>query len=117
MPKKQTDCTAHNQDLINYVKSNMPKDKVLFKAADFYKIMGDYTRIKLLAALEENQMCVCDLSVLLNMTKSAVSHQLKVLKKARLVKSEKRGKHVFYLLDDAHIKALLDIAISHISEK
>ena len=78
--------------------------------------MGDGTRIQLLWALEESEMCVGDLAVLLNMTKSAVSHQLKVLKNAKLVKCEKRGKNVYYALDDEHVKIILEKALEHVCE-
>lgn len=114
--QKKSDCTAHNIELVNSIKNKLPSDKTLSDAANFYKIMGDYTRIRLLKALEEAEMCVCDLSVLLDMTKSALSHQLKALKAARLIKSRKSGKHVFYSLDDEHVKTILDIALCHLNE-
>lgn len=116
MANKQSDCSAYDLELIEIIRNKMPADKILSSVADFYKIMGDYTRIRLLCALEASEMCVCDLSVLLDMTKSALSHQLKSLKKARLVKAQKRGKHVFYSLDDEHIKIILDIAVQHLNE-
>ena len=104
MTTKQTDCTALNKELVEKIRALMP-DKVLLSAvSEFFKIMGDSTRIRLLRALDESEMCLCDLSVLLNMTKSALSHQLKTLKEARLVKSRRNGKHVYYSLDDEHIK-------------
>lgn len=78
--------------------------------------MGDGTRIQLLWALEESEMCVGDLAVLLDMTKSAISHQLKILKMSKLVRSEKRGKNVYYTLDDQHIKEILKKSFEHISE-
>lgn len=117
MTKKRTDCVAHNLELVEKIKGTMPDENLLASVAGFYKIMGDYTRIRLLCALEDSEMCLCDLSVLLDMTKSALSHQLKALKEARLVKSRKSGKHVFYSLDDNHIKLILDMAIGHLSEK
>lgn len=117
MENKQTDCVAHDIELVELVKSRMVEKSTLLDVAGFYKIMGDYTRVRLLRALEEAEMCVCDLSVLLDMTKSALSHQLKALKAARLVKSRKKGKHVYYSLDYEHIKILLDIAIKHVCEK
>lgn len=117
MTKKRSDCVAHNLELVERVGSKMPEESLLTEVAGFYKIMGDYTRVRLLCALEGSEMCLCDLSVLLDMTKSALSHQLKVLKEARLVKSRKSGKHVFYSLDDNHIKLILDMAISHLQEK
>lgn len=116
MKNRATDCTAHNLELVESVKNRLPNEVTLLNVANFYKIMGDYTRIRLLRALEESEMCVCDLSVLLDMTKSALSHQLKALRIARLIKSRKKGKHVFYSLDDEHIKILLDIAIKHLEE-
>lgn len=84
--------------------------------SDFFKVMGDGTRIQLLWALDECEMCVGDLAVLLNMTKSAVSHQLKVLRTAKLVKTTKQGKNVYYSLDDHHIKTILEKALEHVEE-
>ena len=78
--------------------------------------MGDSTRIQLLWALEESEMCVGDLAVLLNMTKSAVSHQLKILRTAKLVRANKKGKNVYYSLDDEHVKLVLEKALEHVSE-
>ena len=92
MDIKKTDCEPINIDIVNRVRPNMPEMRMLYNLSDFFKVMGDGTRIQLLWALEESEMCVGDLAVLLNMTKSAVSHQLKVLKNAKLVKCEKRGK-------------------------
>lgn len=117
MRNKKSDCNAHNPELIDDIKNKIPSRIMLSSMADFYKIMGDYTRIRLLTVLEKSEMCVCDLSVLLNMTKSALSHQLRVLKDSRLVKSRKNGKHVFYSLDDEHIKTILDIAMNHLNEQ
>ena len=116
MTTKQTDCTALNKELVEKIRVLMP-DKVLLSAiSEFLKIMGDSTRIRLLRALDESEMCVCDLSVLLNMTKSALSHQLKTLKEARLVKSRRNGKHVYYSLDDEHIKVILEMAMEYVEE-
>lgn len=117
MKTKESDCIAKDIELVQNIQKKLPSEKCLIYISEFYKIIGDYTRIRLLCALEQSQMCVCDLSVLLNMTKSALSHQLKTLKEARLVKSEKVGKHVFYSLNDEHIKIILDIALEHINEK
>ena len=96
MDNRRSDCEAINIDIVNRVKPNMPEMKLLYELSDFFKVMGDSTRIQLLWALEESDMCVGDLAVLLNMTKSAVSHQLKVLRTAKLVRSEKKGKNVYY---------------------
>ncbi|MBS6602140.1 MAG: winged helix-turn-helix transcriptional regulator [Brachyspira sp.] len=116
MDIKKTDCEPINIDIVNRVRPNMPEMRMLYNLSDFFKVMGDGTRIQLLWALEESEMCVGDLAVLLNMTKSAVSHQLKVLKNAKLVKCEKRGKNVYYALDDEHVKIILEKALEHVCE-
>ena len=116
MTTKQTDCEALNIELVEKTKTKMQSKKVLNNTADFFKVMGDCTRLRLLWALDGGEMCVCDLAVVLNMTKSAVSHQLKTLKDAKLVKSRKSGKNVYYSLDDNHIKTVLEMALIHINE-
>lgn len=116
MENKRSDCEATNLEIVEKVKPNMPKMNMLYDLSDFFKVMGDSTRIQLLWALEESDMCVNDLAVLLNMTKSAVSHQLKVLKTAKLVRSEKNGKNVYYSLNDQHVKMILEKALEHINE-
>ena len=110
------DCEAINAVTVNKVKPKMPEMNTLYDLSDFFKVMGDGTRIQLLWALEESEMCVGDLAVLLNMTKSAVSHQLKVLRTAKLVKAFKKGKNVYYSLNDAHVKTILEMALDHIRE-
>lgn len=107
---------AFNLDIVNRVRPNMPDMTLLYDLSDFFKLMGDSTRIQLLWALEENEMCVGDLACLLNMTKSAVSHQLKILRSAKLVKAEKRGKNVFYSLSDEHVRTVLEMALEHVRE-
>ena len=103
-------------DIINKVSAKMPNTTLLYELSDFFKLMGDSTRIQLLWALEENEMCVGELASLLNMTKSAVSHQLKTLRSAKLVRADKKGKNVFYSLNDHHVKTVLEMALEHISE-
>ena len=116
MEIKHSDCDAINIDIVDKVKPNMPDMNLLYELSDFFKAMGDSTRIQLLWALEESEMCVGDLAVLLNMTKSAVSHQLKVLRTAKLVRSQKKGKNVYYSLNDAHVKDILEKALEHVCE-
>ena len=116
MDVKKTDSGAYNIEIIVRVRPNMPKPQLLCELSDFFKVMGDGTRIQLLWALEESEMCVGDLACLLNMTKSAVSHQLKVLRVAKLVKALKKGKNVYYSLDDGHIKSILEKALEHVQE-
>lgn len=116
METKGSDCEAINISLVNEIKPNMPEETLLYDLSDFFKVMGDGTRIKLLWALDESELCVGDLAVLLNMTKSAVSHQLKVLKTAKLVRAQKKGKNVFYALNDHHVKIIIEKALEHICE-
>ena len=116
MENKKSDCRAVDIVTVEKVKKNMPDVKKLYDLSDFFKVMGDGTRIQLLWALEESEMCVGDLAVLLDMTKSAISHQLKILKMSKLVRSEKRGKNVYYTLDDQHIMEILKKSFEHISE-
>lgn len=116
MTTKQTDCEALNIELVEKTKTKMHSKNVFDNTADFFKVMGDCTRLRLLWALDGGEMCVCDLAVVLNMTKSAVSHQLKTLKDAKLVKSRRAGKNVYYSLDDDHIKTVLEMALVHINE-
>lgn len=114
--ERKTDCTPIHPEVIDRVSPKMPPSRMLLRLSDFFKIMGDPTRIRLLWALEESEMCVCDLAVLLDMTKSAVSHQLRGLKTAKLVRSRKQGKHVYYSLDDDHIRSVLEKALEHVEE-
>ncbi len=116
MEIKKSDCEAINPDIVENLKPVMPDLEMLFELSDFFKVMGDGTRIRLLWALEEAEMCVNDLAVLLDMTKSAVSHQLKILRTAKLVKAEKRGKNVYYALNDNHVKVILEMAQEHVME-
>lgn len=100
------------------IATRMPNTSLLYDLSDFFKVMGDGTRIQLLWALEEaDELCVGDLALLLNMTTSAVSHQLRALRTAKLVHARKDGKNVFYSLDDEHVKDILTKALEHISEK
>mgnify|MGYP002754630046 FL=1 len=116
--KKETlvcECTVIHQEVIDKIK--LPEEELLYDLGDFFKILGDSTRIKILSALFQSEMCVCDIAALLGMTQSAISHQLRVLKQGRLVKHRKKGKVVYYSLDDDHIKHIVDQGLTHISEK
>lgn len=110
-------CTVIHEDLINKVKKGMPQDEVLYDLAELFKVFGDTTRTKILYALFQSEMCVCDLAALLGMSQSAISHQLKVLKHTRLVKNRRDGKVVYYSLDDDHIKKIFDYGFAHVIEK
>lgn len=105
-----------HEDIVSKVAQHMPEEETLYDLAELFKVFGDTTRIKILYALFSSEMCVCDLAALLNMTQSAISHQLRVLKQARLVKFKREGKVVYYSLDDAHIQRIFDQGLSHINE-
>lgn len=111
------DCDVIHAEVVEEVKKHMQEEEKLYELADFYKMFSDSTRIKILWALDTSEMCVCDLAVLLNMTKSAVSHQLKTLRQEKLVKYRKEGKNVFYSLQDEHVKNILEIGLEHIEER
>ena len=105
-----------HENLVKKVEESMPVEEELFDLAELFKIFGDSTRIKILYVLFETEMCVCDIAQILNMTVSAISHQLRILKQARLVKFRKEGKSVFYSLADDHIKKIIDNGMEHINE-
>lgn len=111
------DCEVIHSDVVNRAREVMENTEILYAVSDFFKVMCDSTRMRIMAALDNGEMCVCDLSALLNMTKSAISHQLKVLKDAKLVKSRRDGKNVFYSLMDDHVKSIIEMGIEHIKEK
>ena len=111
------DCKVIHEDTVNSVKEKMPLEKNLYDLAELFSVFGDTTRVKILWALAESEMCVCDIAVLLNMTQSAISHQLRVLKQARLVRNRKAGKVVFYTLDDNHVKQIFNQGLNHINER
>ncbi len=105
-----------HEELVDQVRARMPDDNTLVRLADLFKVFGDGTRIRILYALFEAEVCVCDLAKLLGMTQSAVSHQLRTLKQARLIKSRRDGKTVFYTLADDHVSTLLRQGTEHIRE-
>ena len=104
--------THHHQ--LEYLKNRMPSQQEMEAAAERFKVFGDPTRLKLLAALLGQEMCVCDLSDLLGISQSAVSHQLRLLRTSRLVKNRREGKSVFYSLDDDHVATILAQGMEHI---
>lgn len=107
-------CDFIHEDLVNEAKENMPKEEMLYDLAELFKVFGDTTRVKILYALFSSEMCVCDIANLLGMTQSAISHQLRVLKQARLVKYRKEGKVVYYSLDDEHVENVFRQGLDHI---
>lgn len=111
------DITVIHEEVVATVSASMPKEEELFTLAEFFKVFGDTTRIRILYALFQAEMCVCDIAYLLNMSQSAISHQLRVLKQAKLVKFRKEGRVVYYSLDDDHVKAIFDQGYQHILER
>ena len=105
-----------HEDIVEKVNREMPQEDALFDLAELFKIFGDSTRIRILYVLFESEMCVCDIAQLLGMTQSAISHQLQVLKKSKLVKYRREGKTVFYSLADSHVRAILGQGMEHVTE-
>lgn len=110
------DCNIIHEETVNKVKDCILDDDTSAQLALFFKIFGDATRIKILSALDESEMCVCDLAASLDMTKSAISHQLAILKRSSLVKYRRTGKEVYYSLADEHIQKIVEMGLEHISE-
>ena len=115
-PVEKCDCNVIHEDVVAKVREKMPEEEILYDLAELFKVFGDSTRIKILWALDEDEMCVCDIAYLLNMTQSAISHQLRVLKQAHLVKNRREGKVVYYSLADEHVKLILDQGLIHTTE-
>lgn len=110
------DCEVIHSEVVEQVAKSMPVEAELYDLADFFKVLGDSTRTRIMCALDESEMCVCDLAVLLGMTKSAISHQLSSLKQANLVKARREGKNVFYSLSDHHVKQVFECGLEHVRE-
>ncbi len=115
LPKPCDGMHEHNK-AIETVEQEMPEEEILYDLAELFKVFGDSTRIKILYVLFQSEMCVCDIAQLLNMSQSAISHQLRVLKQAQLVKYRREGKTVFYALADTHVQTILNQGLEHIEE-
>ncbi len=105
-----------NLEKVEKIKKTMPTDEFLFDMAELFKVFGDSTRMKIISALLNNELCVGEIADLTNTTSSAISHQLRVLKQAKLVKYRREGKTIFYSLDDEHVKELYELGEKHIEE-
>ena len=119
MERKEVECCESfelHENLLKIVRETMPEETELYDLAELFKVFGDSTRIKILYVLFQSEMCVCDIAQLLNMSQSAISHQLRVLKQAQLVKYRREGKTVFYSLADAHVNTILNQGLEHIEE-
>ena len=111
------DCNIIHEDVVQDTLNKMRDEDLLNKLSDFFKILGDTTRLKILYALDNNEMCVCDIANVLKMSKSSISHQLATLKQSGIVKCEKRGKEVFYMIDDEHVQQVFEVGKEHIKHK
>ena len=118
MQDKDLMCESNHvhDEVCEQVSLDMPDENELYDVAELFKIFGDSTRIRILSALAQAEMCVCDIGEVLNMTKSAVSHQLRILRQAKLVKNRRNGKEIFYSLDDDHVLSIIKLALEHIQE-
>ena len=119
MEKIEVECCDSlviHDDIIENVQQKMPEESTMKELADFYKVFGDATRIRILCVLLQQEVCVCDLAAILGMTQSAISHQLRILKQMKLVKNRREGKTVFYSLADGHIQTIISQGMEHIAE-
>lgn len=105
-----------HKEMVQKVYDDMPAEEHLYDLAELFKVFGDTTRIKILYVLFENEMCVCDLAEILNMSQSAISHQLRVLKQSRLVRFRREGKNIIYSLADEHVRSIINQGMEHIEE-
>jgi DNA-binding transcriptional ArsR family regulator len=110
------DCNVIHEEVVAEVRQRMPNDEALLDLADLFKVFGDSTRVKIICALLRAEMCVCDIAALLGMSKSAISHQLRTLRQTRLVKYRREGKVVYYSLEDAHVGAIFNQGLVHVTE-
>ena len=110
-------CSAIHEDIVAAVRKKIPNEESLLNLADLFKVFGDSTRIRIISALLLSRLCVCDLAALLKMSKSAISHQLRILRHTKLVKYRREGKVVYYTLDDKHVGAIFRQGLIHINEE
>ena len=109
-------CGGKNIEKMEEIGKTVPVEEEIYGVAELFKVLGDQTRVKILFTLIKDEMCVCDIAELLEMSQSAISHQLRVLKQARLVKYRREGKTVYYSVSDEHVAVILNTGIEHISE-
>lgn len=113
-PRCEVDCV--HEPLVEKVQQELPEDETLYDLAELFKMFADSTRVKILYALFESELCVCDIAKILNLTQSAVSHQLRILKGGKLVKYRREGKVIFYSLADDHVRSIIELGMEHITE-
>lgn len=113
---EKCEVTLIHEDNVKKAINELPNDELIADLSDMFKIFGDQTRVKILMALENGELCVCDIAAVMNMSQSAISHQLRVLKQSNIVKTRRQGKVVYYSISDDHVKEIFDIAIVHVQE-
>ena len=113
---EKCEVTLIHEDNVKKAINELPDDELIADLSDMFKIFGDQTRVKILMALESGELCVCDIAAVMNMSQSAISHQLRVLKQSNIVKTRREGKVVYYSISDDHVKEIFDIAIVHVQE-
>ncbi|EFH93406.1 metalloregulator ArsR/SmtB family transcription factor [Finegoldia magna] len=113
---EKCEVTLIHEDNVKKAINELPDDELIVDLSDMFKIFGDQTRVKILMALESGELCVCDIAAVMNMSQSAISHQLRVLKQSNIVKTRRQGKVVYYSISDDHVKEIFDIAMVHVQE-
>lgn len=113
---EKCEVTLIHEDNVKKAINELPDDELIADLSDMFKIFGDQTRVKILMALESGELCVCDIAAVMNMSQSAISHQLRVLKQSNIVKTRRQGKVVYYSISDDHVKEIFDIAMVHVQE-
>lgn len=113
---EKCEVTLIHEDNVKKAVNELPDDELIADLSDMFKIFGDQTRVKILMALESGELCVCDIAAVMNMSQSAISHQLRVLKQSNIVKTRREGKVVYYSISDDHVKEIFDIAMVHVQE-
>lgn len=113
---EKCEVTLIHEDNVKKAINELPDDELIVDLSDMFKIFGDQTRVKILMALESGELCVCDIAAVMNMSQSAISHQLRVLKQSNIVKTRREGKVVYYSISDDHVKEIFDMAIVHVQE-
>ncbi|MDU4018381.1 metalloregulator ArsR/SmtB family transcription factor [Finegoldia magna] len=113
---EKCEVTLIHEDNVKKAINTLPDDELIADLSDMFKIFGDQTRVKILMALESGEMCVCDIAAVMDMSQSAISHQLRVLKQSNIVKTRREGKVVYYSISDDHVKEIFDMAMVHVQE-
>ena len=117
MENLSCDCNIIHEEVVYNTKKRLEAIKIFNDVSNFFKIIGDTTRTKILFALDNNERCVCEIANTLGMSKSSISHQLSVLKENGIIKSRRSGKEVYYTLDDEHVSEVFEVALEHINHK